>query len=378
MKQRNRILVGVLALIVVGLTGLAIALSYNSPCETNAASPGAVAPRMKAVMYRCYGPPEILTVEEIAKPTPASDEVLVKVHAAALNPLDWHRLRGEPYFLRLGDGFGRPASDRLGVDFAGTVEAVGRDVSKFKPGDAVFGGRTGAFAEYIVVRDNSSVALKPANVSFDHAATVGIAGATALQALRDRGQLRAGQKVLINGASGGVGTFAVQMAKTMGAHVTGVCSTRNLELVRSLGADRVIDYTKDNFTAHDDQYDLIIDNVGTQSIPAIRRVLAPTGKLVIVGGVSRDPWIGPMIRPIQAALYSLFVDQELGMMMASMKQPDLEFIGELMSSGKVTPVIDRHYPLEDIAAALTYLETGRARGKVVIDVVATTSAITRR
>ena len=378
MKLRNRVLVGALALIVVGLSGLAIALSYNSPCEALAPDSRAATSQMKAVVYRCYGPPEILQVANVPKPTPAQGEVLVRVHTAALNPLDWHRFRGEPYFLRLSDGFGRPSADRLGVDFAGTVEAVGSGVSKFKAGDQVFGGRTGAFAEYVVLREDSSIALMPPEVSFAQAAGVGIAGVTALQSLRDHGELQPGQKVLINGASGGVGTFAVQMAKAMGAHVTGVCSTRNIELVRSIGADRVIDYTQDNFTAHGDRYDLIIDNVGTQSIPAIRRVLAPAGKLVIVGGVSRDPWIGPMIRPIQAAVYSLFVDQDLGMIMASMKQPDLESIAQLMKTGKVTTVVDRHYPLDDIVAAMTYLETGRARGKVVIDVIEASSTLTRR
>jgi NADPH:quinone reductase-like Zn-dependent oxidoreductase len=285
-----------------------------------------------------------------------------------VNPLEWHSLRGEPYFMRLDAGFGAPKDVRMGVDFAGTVEAIGKGVTRFKVGDEVFGGRGGAFAEYVTVRESGSIVHKPANITFEQAASIGIAAITALQGLRDRGHLQPGQKVLINGASGGVGTFAVQIAKALGADVTGVCSTRNVELVRSLGADRVVDYTKENFTELDEQYDVILDNVSTQPLSAMRRVLKPTGKLVIVGGVSRDPWIGPLAGAIKAVFYSPFVDQEMGMFIAHLNQADLNTIAEWLRSGQVRPVIDRRFPLEEISAAIAYLEDGHARGKIIVDV----------
>src|ERR1700719_4696462 len=242
MKLRYKIL-GVLGIVLaVGVASLALVMSHTSPCGP-APSPPAGATLMKGGVYRCYGSPEVLRYEDIAKPTPAEDEVLVKVRAASVNPLDWHYMEGTPYMVRIGAGFGKPENPRLGVDFAGTVEAVGRNVTRFKPGDEVFGGKFGAFAEYVAVREDRALALKPNNMTFEQAAAVPIAAVTALQALRDTGKLRPGQKVLINGASGGVGTFAVQIAKSLGAEVTGVCSTRNVDLVRSLGADHVIDYT---------------------------------------------------------------------------------------------------------------------------------------
>jgi NADPH:quinone reductase-like Zn-dependent oxidoreductase len=322
---------------------------------------------MKAIVYRCYGSPEVLAFEDTAKPVPADDEVLVKVHAAAVNPLDWHYMRGTPYFLRLGSGLGSHKDSRLGVDFAGTVEAVGKDVTRYKAGDAVFGGANGAFAEYVTIAENRGLAAKPANVSFEQAASAPIAAITALQGLRDEGQIKPGQKVLINGASGGVGTFAVQIAKSLGAEVTGVCSTRNLELVRSIGADHVVDYTRENYTESGKLYDLIIDNVGNHSLSANRRALSPEGRLVIVGGQGGN-WLGPMLRPLGAMMLSPFMDQKMGMMLARMDKDDLAVLADLMQAGKVTPVIDRRFPLNEVPAAIRYSEEGHARGKIIINV----------
>jgi NADPH:quinone reductase-like Zn-dependent oxidoreductase len=323
---------------------------------------------MKAIVYRCYGAPDVLKLENIEKPAPTATQVLVKVRAASVNPYDWHFMRGKPYFMRLDSGIGAPKETRFGVDYAGTVEAVGPDVTTFKPGDEVFGARTGAFAEYVIVREERMVVPKPGNVSFEQAASIGIAGTTALQALRDRGKLQAGQRVLINGASGGVGTFAVQIAKAMGAEVTGVCSTRNVDMVRSLGADRVIDYTKEDYTQGGEQYDLIVDMVGSRSLLDNKRVLKPDGIFVIVGGPKGGDFLGPMTTVIKASLMSPFVSQDMGMMLADSSKQDLAFIADLIHTGKVTPVIDRHYPLSEAAAAVAYVEEGHARGKVIIDV----------
>jgi len=367
MKRRYRILGALLALLASAVLALALALSYESPCGSPAGNSGE-ANLMKAITYRCYGSSEVLRLEEIAKPVPADDEVLVKVHAAAVNPLDWHYMRGEPYIMRLSSGFGRPKETRFGVDFAGTIEAVGAQVRNFKPGDAVFGGRTGAFGQYVVVRESRAIVLKPANITFEQAAAVPIAAITALQALRDKGRVKRGTRVLINGASGGVGTFAVQIAKSLGAQVTGVCSTRNVELVHSLGADRVVDYTREDYTRGDLRYDVIIDNVGNHTLRANRRVLEPDGIFVIVGGSSRDPWLGPMVRPIGAAVLSPFVGQEFSMLMAELNPRDMGVLRDLLAAGTLKPVIDRRYTLEEVPAAVAYVEEGRARGKVVIAV----------
>jgi NADPH:quinone reductase-like Zn-dependent oxidoreductase len=325
---------------------------------------------MKAVVYCDYGSADVLRLADIEKPAPDDDQLLVKVHAAALNPLDWHFIRGTPYLMRLQTGLRKPKAIQLGVDFAGTVEAVGRNVTQFKTGDGVFGGRTGALAQYLCVRADRAVVLKPANLTFEQAAAVPIAAMTALQGLRDKGQVRPGQRVLINGASGGVGTFAVQLAKSFGADVTGVCSTRNLDMVRSLGADRVIDYTREDFTRLGPTYDLILDNVGNRSLAEFRRVLGPQGKYVMIGGGGPNDgrWIGALGRPVLALAQSPFISQDMGMMLAELNKSDLVLLGDLMQAGKVTPVIDRRYPLSEVPAAIRYLEEGHARGKVVIDV----------
>jgi NADPH:quinone reductase-like Zn-dependent oxidoreductase len=364
MKLRYKIMNGFLAVIAVAITALAIALSYNADCES-APTLAEGTESMQANVYRCYGSPDVVELEDIEKPVPVDDEVLVKVQAAAVNPLDWHYMRGSPYVMRLMSGLGAPKEIRLGVDFAGTVEAVGKHVNRFKPGDAVFGAAAGAFAEYVTVRESRAVVLKPDNVSFEQAASVPIAAITASQALRDKGQLQPGQKVLINGASGGVGTFAVQIAKSMGAEVTGVCSTRNVEMVRSIGADHVFDYKKEDYTESGQQYDLIIDMVGNHSLLANRKVMTPTGRMVMVGG-GKGNWIGPLMRPLKALLLGPFVEQEFVTLLASLNKDDLVLLGDLMQSGGVTPVLDRSFPLSEVPAALRYSEEGHARGKIIV------------
>jgi NADPH:quinone reductase-like Zn-dependent oxidoreductase len=364
MRLRNRILCIFAIVVVLAVTSLAVALSYERPCSAPAALPVG-SESMKGLVARCYGAADVLALEQVAKPTPSDQQLLVKVHAAALNPVDWHSMRGSPYLMRLGSGLGAPKDPRVGVDFAGTVEAVGKNVTLFKPGDAVFGGVTGAVAEYLVISERRAVALKPANVSFEEAGSVGVAAVTALQGLRDQGGIKAGHKVLINGASGGVGTFAVQIAKHFGAEVTGVCSTRNVELVRSLGADRVVDYTKEDFAEGSERYDIILDNVGNRSLSDLRSVLKPNGALVIVGG-PKGNWLGPLSGVIKASVVEPFVDQKLGFFIAQLEQDDLKFLGELMQAGKVKAVIDRRYSLSEAAKAMEYLEAGRARGKVVL------------
>ena len=280
-------------------------------------------------------------------------------------------MRGTPYLMRMEAGLRKPKSTRLGVDFAGTVEAVGRNpaaAGQFKPGDEVFGGKNGAFAEYLCARADRAVVLKPANLTFEQAASVPIAAITALQALRDKGKIQPGQKVLINGASGGVGTFAVQIAKSFGADVTGVCSTRNVDMVRSLGANQVIDYTKEDFTKSAQRYDVILDNVPNHTLSECRRVLNPKGKYVMIGGGGPNDgrWIGPFGRVISALVLSPFVSQDMGMMLAELNKKDLTILSDLMQAGKVTPVIDRRYKLSEVPEAIRYLEEGHARGKVVI------------
>jgi NADPH:quinone reductase-like Zn-dependent oxidoreductase len=322
---------------------------------------------MQAIVSTEYGSPERLRVEEIDKPTLEPDGVLVRVRAASVNPYDWHLIRGEPYVGRLmGMGLRRPADSRRGVDTAGTIEAVGENVTDFQPGDEVFGRCNGAFAEY-ALGDAERLAAKPARLTFEEAASIPVAGVTALQALRDRGAVQAGQRVLINGAAGGVGTFAVQIAKTLGAHVTGVCSTRNVELVRSIGADDVVDYTADDFTRTARPYDVILDTVGNRSLRHLRRALTTNGTLVVVGG-GGGRLFGPVTQLARAFVLGRFVRQQVKPIMASIRKADLLLLKQLVDDGKVTPVLDRTYPLRETAEAVRYLEDGHARGKVVITV----------
>jgi NADPH:quinone reductase-like Zn-dependent oxidoreductase len=304
-------------------------------------------------------------LREVGSPVVGDDGVLIRVRAASVNPYEWHFMRGEPYLARLQMGL-KPRTGRLGVDVAGTVEAVGRKVTEFQRGDEVFGTCEGAFAEYAVGSETSLVS-KPANVSFEQAAAVGIAAFTAMQGLRDFGSVRAGQTVLINGAAGGVGTFAVQFAKVWGAEVTAVCSTRNIDLVRSIGADHMIDYTRDDFTRGDQGYDLMLDLIGNHSLSRCRRVLTPNGTFVMLGGQS-GRWIRPMDRVLKTLLSSPFVSQKLVLGRAAWRKDDLRAIRELLRTGQVTTVIDRTYPLSQVAEAIRYLEEGHARGKVVITV----------
>jgi NADPH:quinone reductase-like Zn-dependent oxidoreductase len=320
---------------------------------------------VKAIVYYEYGPPEVLRCEEIEKPTPADGEVLLRIRAAALNPYDWHFMRGEPYAIRLMAGIDKPKNKRIGADVAGVVEAVGKSVTQFKPGDAVYGVCQGAFAEYVCVAETKLV-KKADGISFEHAAAVPIAGLTALQSLRDKGKIQSGQKVLVNGASGGVGTFGVQIAKSFGANVTGVTSTRNVELVRSIGADDVVDYTKQDFTKGAPRYDLILDCIGNHSFSECCRVLHPKGKIIGAGGKTDNWMLEPIGRMISTAVQSLFVSQKQLSIFAKMKQADLLAMNELMLSGKVTPVIDRRCTLDELPAAMRYLEEGHAQGKVVM------------
>jgi len=322
---------------------------------------------MKAIVYDRYGSPDVLRYEKIEKPAPRDDEVLIRVRAASVNPLDWHLMRGTPYIVRIMmGGLRKPKVGRLGFDVAGQVEAVGPKVTRFRPGDEVFGSCRGAFAESVCT-SQSALVTKPGNVTFEQAAAVPVAGYTALQALRDKGHIHPGQKVLINGASGGVGTLAVQIAKSFGADVTGVCSTRNVDMVRSIGADQVIDYTKEDFTSGERRYDLILDSVGNHSLAAYRRVLSPTGIYVGVGGQWRG-YIALLADLITASVWSRFSNRKLRTLMAKRSKEDLAILRDLMEAGKVTPVVDRRYRLSEVPEAIRYLEEGHARGKVVITV----------
>ena len=324
---------------------------------------------MKAIIYTTYGAPDVLQIQEAEMPVVNDEAVLVKVCAAAVNPYDWHFMRGEPYFMRVVSGLRTPKRQGLGVDFSGQVTAVGQDVTQFHPGDEVFGMSDGAFAEYLCC-SAQHLALKPTNLTFEEAAAVPLAGLTALQGLHDAGQLQPGQKVLIIGASGGVGTLAVQIAKEMGGHVTGVCSTKNLEMVRALGADEVIDYTQEDFTQSGQKYDLIFQLGGMHSPAHCRRALTPEGKLILSSGDSDGRMIGPMDRVIKAAVLSPFVSQTLSSLNVVRSKAGLEQLASMIEAGKLTPIIDRIHPLNEVPEAIRYVEKGHTKGKVIITVAA--------
>ena len=327
---------------------------------------------MKAIVNHDYGPPDDLELREVSLPTVEANSVLVRVSAASVNPVDWHLMRGEPYLIRLSFGLRRPKRSISGLDVAGRVEEVGANVTQLRPGDDVFGSSGGAFAEYVRGTEED-FAVKPPDVTFEQAAAVPVAGCTALQALRDHGRLEPGQRVLVNGAAGGVGTFAVQIAKALGGEVTAVCSTANVDLARSLGADHVIDYTVDDFTRGGQRYDLVLNVAGNRSLSDVRRATVAKGTVVLVGaGTGREPagggLISPLVQPLEALVLSRFVGQRLVSFLADVRKDDLLFLAELIEAGKIRPVIDRTYPLRDVPEALRYIEAGHARGKVVITV----------
>jgi len=329
---------------------------------------------MKAIVQDTYGSPHVLELREIDKPVVGDDEVLVRVHAAGVDQGVWHLMAGLPYLLRVaGVGLRAPKNPVRGVDVAGRVEAVGENVTRSQPGDDVFGTCRGSFAEYACAQEDQLVP-KPANLTFEHAAAVPVSGCTALQAVRDRGNVRPGQQVLIIGAGGGVGTFAVQLAKGFGAEVTGVCSTTKVELVRAIGADRVIDYTREDFADDRNRYDVILDIAGNRSLSHLRRALDPEGTLVLVGGEGGGRWLGGVDRTLWALVLSPFVRHKLGTWIATQPKEDLQALHELLETGKLTPVVDRTFPLSEVAEAIRYMREGHARGKVVITVPGASSA----
>jgi NADPH:quinone reductase-like Zn-dependent oxidoreductase len=323
---------------------------------------------MQAIVYRRYGSPDALELEEIPKPTPADGQVLIRVHAASVNPYDWHFLRGTPSFIRLFIGMRRPKSPRLGADVAGVVESVGANVAPFKPGDAVFGTAKGSFAEYACATA-SQLAAKPQEISFEQAACLPIAGITALQGVRDKGRVQTGQTVLINGAAGGVGIFAVQIAKSLGTRVTGVCSTRNVELLRSIGADEVIDYTREDFARSTQRYDLLFDLVGNRSLTDYLCAVQPRGTYISCGGGGPDrSTVDLLARLLQDAIRSRFVSQKMPGLLAKINREDLAILADLVQRGTVIPIVDRTYSLHETAEAVRHVESGHVRGKVVIAV----------
>jgi NADPH:quinone reductase-like Zn-dependent oxidoreductase len=324
---------------------------------------------MKAIVQDVYGGPEVLELREVSRPVVTDDDVLVRVRSAGVNPADWHIMRGTPYIARLAFGLRKKKDEVLGIDFAGTVESAGRNVKQFQPGDEVFGSGSGAFAEYVSIPVARALALKPAEVSFEAAAAVPIAAITALQALRDQANVQPGQEVLINGASGGVGTFAVQIAKSYGAKVTGVCSGKNMEMVLGIGADRVIDYTQEDFTRGEQRYDLMLDIAGNRKWSESQRVLRPAGTFVAVGGPTGNRWIGPLGKSVAVRFGSMRGSRKVvSLFLAKANTEDLMVVQKLLEAGKVTPVIDRTYPLSETPEAIRYLEAGHACGKVVITV----------
>jgi NADPH:quinone reductase-like Zn-dependent oxidoreductase len=323
---------------------------------------------MKAIVREKYGSPDVLELKDVDKPVIDDDSVLVRVRAASINAYDWHMMRGRPYLVRMVAGLRKPKSSAMGMDVAGQVEAVGKNVTQFRPGDEVFGSRSGSLAEYVRGTDKSVLVPKPAGLTFEQAAAVPMAAQVALQGLRDKGQIKPGHRVLINGASGGVGTFAVQIAKAFGAAVTAVCSTRNVDMVRSLGADEVIDYTKEDFTRRGRRYDVILDVAASGSLSSRLRVLEPNGTLVGVGSAKTDGTGSIMVGLLEMAVRSRFGSQKIPFFLGKSSKEDLLTLKELIEAGKVRPVIDRTYPFTETADAVRYLETGHARAKVVITV----------
>jgi NADPH:quinone reductase-like Zn-dependent oxidoreductase len=322
---------------------------------------------MKVIVQDRFGPPEVLELREVDEPEVGEGEVLVRVRAASVNPADWYAMTGVPYVARPQMGLRKPRHNRVGLDLAGVVAAVGGNAGRFRLGDEVFGASTGTLAEYVAVPEDALVP-KPANLSFEEAAAVPVAGLTALQGLRDKGRVRPGQAVLINGASGGVGTFAVQLAKALGAEMTGVCSTRNLGLVASLGADQVVDYTRDDFTRTDRRYDLLLDVAGSRPWSACQRVLSPQAALVLVGAPKGNQLLGPLDHILKVRLASLRASQKVVFFISKLRHQDLMALQELLEAGTVTPVVERSYPLSEAADAFRYLGAGHAQGKLVITV----------
>ena len=355
----------VLVLLLVGfLLGFVAYWSSTNDCNRNSATSNNP---IKAIVSCEYGI-ENLQLRELEKPSPNDNEVLVRVRAASINPVDGHLIRGS-WMMRPMSGLRKPKNTRFGTDFAGTIEAIGKNVTNFKPGDEVFGAKNGAVADYICVKADRAIVMKPVNITFEQAGSVGVAGVTALQGLRDKGNIQARQKVLINGASGGVGTFAVQIAKAFGAEVTGVCSSRNVDLVKSIGADHVIDYTREDFTKTDQHYDMIYDLVGNHSFPERRQILTPNGICVLAGiggaGFHPESW-GRILGNFKTAFQSKFTSQKFVTYIAKLTKDDLNVLRDFMQAGKLSPVIDRTYKISETQAAVRYLEEGHARGKVVI------------
>ncbi len=368
-KQRKRL--GALALLLtVAVLAFGALLGRNAACPpaddvaNKTHAPGTIT--MQAARYRFYGDTHVIQWETVARPVPSDSTVLVRVHVAATNPLDWHYMRGEPYVMRLSSGIGRPSDVRLGQDFAGVVETIGAKVTRFAAGDSVFGSSSGAFGEYVVVHEAGAIAHVPSSMSLSEAAAMPVAATTALQAIREVGRVSRRSRVLVNGASGGVGTYAVQIAKALGAHVTGVASTRNVELVQSLGADATIDYTKENFTTGTARYDVIIDNVGNHAPSALRRALVPNGRVVLVGGPDADRWLGPVRSFVGAIVYGWFVEPTFEGLFAETTQEKLEYLSTLVRQGKLRSVMDREFSASQLRDAVAYQESGRSRGKNIV------------
>ncbi len=368
-RIRRRISLISSALVLVAALGLGVALSWEASCPlpvTDSVGPGGSVPL--AWTAPCYGGEEVLRLERVEVRALSPNEVRVRLHAAGVNPLDWHRIAGEPYIMRLAEGLGRPGAPRVGVDFAGVVEEVGAEVTRFRVGDRVFGGATGAFAESLIVREDRVVAPVPEGVELEVAAAVPVAGTTALQALRMAGEVGPGVRVLVNGASGGVGTFTVQIAKAMGAEVTGVSSARNLELVRSLGADHVIDYAETDFTRGEARWDVVIDNVGNHTLRDLRRAVEPGGHLVMVTGPKSNRWLGPVTRMAWSRLTDPFTVVEQRSLLASLRGDDLEILAGMLGQGTLTAPIDQRFPLTELPAAISYQGAGRTRGKNIVQI----------